>query len=481
MHLFPLLALLAKGVNTNKPIRFEESDDFAFYDRYFHVFDDADNPYFDPLTLRRRIATHPHSNVATMRKSTFQNRWGAATSQVANGQTLWLLSKDYSATLVSRAMTRKSNVTRAPVMDIAAWLFRKDKFPTEATATTLLEYFRKTFPMTDSDFDSLFVFRDEAPAKIFANNQLTDDEVRTIVNALEVSDVPVEIEEEDENEETALEEDDPILLEVRKVLAVGSSGIILRGCPGTSKTWYAWNLALALTGNRPDRIDRVQFHPSLGYEDFVEGYRPDEKAKSGFEIIPKRFLNAVDRTNAEKAPFVFIIDEINRGDPARVFGELLTYMETGYRGVNFPLPYSNREISIPSNLIIIATMNPHDRNITQLDMALLRRFDQVDISPSGEKVGEFLGIAGMAPDESAKVIDWFTKLQKLLPFGLGHTYFLRVGDLTTLGTVWKYRILPFCESVLEFETEKLDHVRRSYESLRTALGGSPAGEQGDEQ
>ena len=96
----------------------------------------------------------------------------------------------------------------------------------------------------------------------------------------------------------------------------------------------------------------MQFHPSLGYEDFVEGHSPSEEAKSGFTIIPKRFIKAIEVACCDMSrPFVFIIDEINRGDPARIFGELLTYIEAGWRDTKFPLPYSGGSIAVPRNLI----------------------------------------------------------------------------------------------------------------------------------
>lgn len=116
-------------------------------------------------------------------------------------------------------------------------------------------------------------------------------------------------------------------------------------------------------------------------------------------------------------------------------------------------------------------MNPHDRSITQLDMALLRRFDHIDIQPSKEMVSQFLLEAGMGSQEAEFIIQWFDQLQNLLPFGIGHAYFLNIGDIGKLGLLWRYRILPFCESILEFEQERLEDIRRSYKSLERRLRG----------
>jgi len=172
-HLFPILSLLARGVNTTGLTRYEEADDFAFWNDYFRVVGDDADPYFDPLTLQRRIATHPHSNVATARKGTFENSWGAAHSQVVQqpvaggpagateAQTQWRLDPSWPATVVQRVMTKGGEVTRAPVVDIAAWLFRQDEFPDNATAQTLQQRFRETFPLDDATYTQLFVFDEE--------------------------------------------------------------------------------------------------------------------------------------------------------------------------------------------------------------------------------------------------------------------------------------------------------------------------------
>ncbi|WP_419189003.1 McrB family protein [Stieleria marina] len=274
-----------------------------------------------------------------------------------------------------------------------------------------------------------------------------------------------------ESQSSVLSDDDSLMQEVSAVLGMGSSGIIFRGCPGTGKTWYAWQVALKLTDNDPSRIVRVQFHSSMGYEDFVEGYKPTQNSKSGFEVVPKTFLQTVELANGTDKPVVFIIDEINRGDPSRVFGELLTYIEDGWRGVQFTTPFRGEPVSIPRNLILLATMNQHDRSITQLDMAMLRRFDHIDIYPSSDLTNQFLIDAGMVATDASKITEWFEQMQQLLPFGMGHTYFLNVGDNGRLAQVWRYRILPFCESVLEFEPDKLGHVSQSFKALERRLSG----------
>lgn len=479
MHLFPFLALLKKGINADNLTLYEESDDYDFFDAHFRVPGDEKTPYFDPLVRKRRIATHPHSNVATARKGTFEKSWGAATSEIENGNTYWQLANDFDDTVRRKVMTRGGETTRANVLDVAVWLFRNEEFPDNADATSLQQRFRDTFSMSDEVYNKLFEINDEPAENIFTNTPIAPAEMEELIGSLEITKAkakpkPVGPSKEIKSE---LEEDDPILQEVRAVLDMGTSGMILRGCPGTSKSWYAWNIALDLTDNDPERIKRVQFHPSYGYEDFVEGYRPAEDKKSGFDIVDRSFLDWVRKANDSEDTHVYIIDEINRGDPSRVFGEVLTYIEEGWRGVDFTLPYSGKNISVPRNLIIIATMNQHDRSITQLDMAMLRRFDHIDVHPSKERVAEFLSNAGMEEAKTEIIVEWFDNLQGMLnPVGIGHTYFLNVANIGRMSQIWRYRILPFCESVLEFEQDRLEDVKRSYNAMHKRLLGQKSGE-----
>jgi hypothetical protein len=476
-HLVPFLALIEKGVNASAFTQFEEKDDEAFFDRYFKVPGNAASPWFDPITRERRIPTHTHSNVATARKGTFRSSWNAAeTRQTATGDTEWKLAPDCIDIVCRKVMTRGGKLNRPNVVDLAVWFFRQEDFPDNATASDLQQRFRQAFPLPDDSYNKLFSFIDEPPERLFAATALTDADVEevvesTLIDTSSVAPPPPQPAPSRVPPTSKLDADDPILAEVRSVLDINSSGIIFRGCPGTGKSWYAWNIALALTNNRPDRVFRVQFHPSFGYEDFVEGYQPAESKTSGFEVVPRIFLQAAELAASSGDYVAFVIDEINRGDPARVFGEVLTYIENGWRDIPFISPYRGVETRIPRNLVLLATMNPHDRSITQLDMALLRRFDHIDITPSKEKVEEFLLAAGLDATRTSAVVEWFEQLQQLMPFGIGHTYFLGIADTAKLAAVWRYRILPFCESVLEFEPERLDHVRSSFLALQRRLGG----------
>lgn len=162
--------------------------------------------------------------------------------------------------------------------------------------------------------------------------------------------------------------------------------LILQGPPGTGKTWLAKRLGYALLGVKdPDRLLAVQFQPSLSYEDFVRGWRPD--GGGGLRLADGVFLDAVEAAKQEPSqPFVLVIEEINRGNPAQILGEMLTLIEDGKRRPDEALRLAyprtvDERVYVPDNLHIIGTMNLADRSLALVDLALRRRFAFVSLSP----------------------------------------------------------------------------------------------------
>ncbi len=163
--------------------------------------------------------------------------------------------------------------------------------------------------------------------------------------------------------------------------------LILQGPPGTGKTWLAKRLAYALIGRRSERRVRpFQFHPNLSYEDFVRGWRP--KADGGLELVDGPFLEAVEAARGDPDDaYVLVIEEINRGNPAHIFGEMLTLLEADKRTRDEALALSYRRrsaerVHIPPNFYVIGTMNVADRSLALVDFALRRRFAFVDLEPT---------------------------------------------------------------------------------------------------
>ena len=238
-----------------------------------------------------------------------------------------------------------------------------------------------------------------------------------------------------------LDEDDEVLIAVRQAHEMGYAGVILSGPPGTGKSWYAQQIGVALSGSW-DAIRSVQFHPSYQYEDFIFGYAPKEEG--GFELRPKEFARICrDAATNPDTLHALIIDEISRSDVVRVFGEALTYIETDKREQPFQLA-SGEELSVPKNLIIIGTMNPWDKGVDELDMALERRFAQVDLEPNAETLRRLLDERKVPEAFVNSIVEFFTKLQQqpLETVRLGHAYFLRCTDEESAKRAWRLRLKP---------------------------------------
>jgi 5-methylcytosine-specific restriction protein B len=162
--------------------------------------------------------------------------------------------------------------------------------------------------------------------------------------------------------------------------------LILQGPPGTGKTWLSRKLAFALVGQRDDsKVRAVQFHPNLCYEDFVRGWRPAGDGK--LTLVDGPFVEMIEAAGKEpQARHVVVIEEINRGNPAQIFGEMLTLLEADKRTPNEALELSYRRfdderVFIPDNLYVIGTMNVADRSLALVDLALRRRFAFIDLEP----------------------------------------------------------------------------------------------------
>lgn len=163
--------------------------------------------------------------------------------------------------------------------------------------------------------------------------------------------------------------------------------IILQGPPGTGKTWIAKRLAFALIGQRDDsKIRAVQFHPNLSYEDFIRGWRPSGEGK--LTLVDGPFMEVIKTAiDDPESKYVIVIEEINRGNPAQVFGEMLTLLEADKRSPDEALELSYRKsagerVYIPSNLYVIGTMNIADRSLALVDLALRRRFAFIGLEPT---------------------------------------------------------------------------------------------------
>lgn len=162
--------------------------------------------------------------------------------------------------------------------------------------------------------------------------------------------------------------------------------LILQGAPGVGKTFAAKRLAYSLMGEKDDsRIEFIQFHQNYSYEDFVMGYRPSGDSYELKYGIFYQFCKKAENQPDKK--FFFIIDEINRGNLSKIFGELLMLIEKDYRGTKATLAYNGMPFSVPKNLYIIGMMNTADRSLAMIDYALRRRFSFFEMTPAFESKG----------------------------------------------------------------------------------------------
>lgn len=244
--------------------------------------------------------------------------------------------------------------------------------------------------------------------------------------------------------------------------------LILQGPPGVGKTLIARRLAYGLIGTRADdQVEWLQFHQSYSYEDFVQGWRP---SKSGFELQPGRFLQFCRRAaSAPSRDFVLVIDEINRGNLSRIFGEVLSLLETDKRGSGHAvtLSYQSHELAqrdmttpffVPENLFVIGMMNTADRSLAMVDYALRRRFSFVSLAPQFESphFRVFLESRGVPRGLVDHIVRTMSEINKDIcedrrhlgeGFQIGHSFFCPpvgvTGDFTSwFAAVVEHEILP---------------------------------------
>ena len=235
--------------------------------------------------------------------------------------------------------------------------------------------------------------------------------------------------------------------------------VIFQGPPGTGKTFVARKLANCLSGSK-ERVRLVQFHPSYAYEDFVQGYRPAPvSGQPGFELRNGPLLEAAERARAEPdAKHFLVIDEINRGNLSKVFGELYFLLE--YRDEDMRLLYADEPFSLPDNLYIIGTMNTADRSIALVDLALRRRFHFVEFHPHKPPVEGILQrwLAQSAPAMSwvADIVDHANKKLDDQQTAIGPSYFMKRNlNEEMLRLIWEHNVRPYIEEHLYGEHDRL--------------------------
>jgi 5-methylcytosine-specific restriction protein B len=247
--------------------------------------------------------------------------------------------------------------------------------------------------------------------------------------------------------------------------------VIFYGPPGTGKTYVARELAWALSGDKA-RVRLVQFHPSYAYEDFIEGYRPKAGGDPGFELRNGPFKALAQAALADRShDYYLVIDEMNRGNVAKVLGELYFLLE--YRDEKIQLQYSAEPFELPPNLRIIGTMNTADRSIALLDAALRRRFAFIPFFPDRPPVEGLLRrwLRKNRPEMAwvADVVDRANERLADRNGAIGPSFFLKSDlDEGRLEGIWRHEIGPYLEDHF------LDDPERLREFELPALRGRPS-------
>ncbi|MCO6466931.1 MAG: AAA family ATPase [Bradyrhizobiaceae bacterium] len=233
--------------------------------------------------------------------------------------------------------------------------------------------------------------------------------------------------------------------------------VILQGPPGTGKTWLARRLAFALIGAKDQRrVRAVQFHPNLSYEDFVRGWRPT--AEGRLAITDGIFMEAVKAAHANPSvPQVVVIEEINRGNPAQIFGEMLTLLDADKRNesealeLSYPDSNGERKVFLPPNLYVIGTMNIADRSLALVDFALRRRFAFADLLPNIDATWHHWVVSrcGLSPSLASAIQRKMKELNNVISadkrlgkqFQVGHSYVTPTFHLGGDGKQWFHQVV----------------------------------------
>jgi 5-methylcytosine-specific restriction protein B len=257
-------------------------------------------------------------------------------------------------------------------------------------------------------------------------------------------------------------------------LLLRKKNLILQGAPGVGKTFAARRLAYAIMGEKDDsRVMQVQFHQNYSYEDFVMGYKPNENG--GFDMKYGVFRKFCTRAAVDKEhKYFFIIDEINRGNLSKIFGELLMLIENDYRDKPIQLSYNDETFAVPSNIYIIGMMNTADRSLAMIDYALRRRFSFFEMKPGFETDSFNNHILGWSSPKLRSLIKAIIELNEVISdddslgsgFCIGHSYLCNFDNGYDLDSIVEYDIIPMLR---EYWFDNDERFNQEAQKLRNAL------------
>ena len=328
------------------------------------------------------------------------------------------------------------------------------------------------------DFADIKACKDLSDMEFFKNNcqgslfKLTKEEYNVILDLIRDSNPGSNrvVNYEDYTQEDFLNEvymSKEDLNSLRELL-INKKNIILQGAPGVGKTFSARRLAYQMMGQKDKtRVSLIQFHQNYSYEDFIMGYKP-----SGSEFVLQRgvfYKFCVNAANNPDKDYFFIIDEINRGNLSKIFGELLMLIEKDYRGTKLTLAYKDERFFVPKNVYIIGMMNTADRSLAIIDYALRRRFSFYQMKPGFDTKGFKEYASNLNSERFNKLIDKIKELNRKIVsddslgegFEIGHSYFCGQQEITDawLHQVINYDIIPMLQEYWFDNKREVDNWR----------------------
>jgi DNA replication protein DnaC len=340
-------------------------------------------------------------------------------------------------------------------------------------------------------YETLQTNPDLAKSEPIINNQgslfkLTEQEYEIIRSLIDEANIPVKIKIESYDKKKAMQ--GLFLAEVQFDEMLDAlkekKNVVLQGAPGVGKTYVAKRLAHALIGsNDPRRIEMIQFHQSYSYEDFIQGFRPTPRGHFDLKYgIFHQFCRRAQREELAQEPYVFIVDEINRGNLSKIFGELMMLIEPDKRGKDYAIPLaysqdSDEKFYIPENLHLIGMMNTADRSLAMVDYALRRRFRFITLRPefASGAFNNFLVVNGAKPELVEKIVARMNKLNEVIAadtknlgpgYQIGHSYFCPQ-NVMKLDEKWYCRVVE--TEILPLIQEYWFDNDQKVEELRSAL------------
>lgn len=457
-HSWIFLASKRLDMNPTAAVEYRDSDDKQFWNRYMRLRGD-DEPFFDPCAGSYRKVDYPHNGAFKQRN----DRWTTADYGIARRTgDQWQFEPTYIDRLRDKSFTKASaDYQPIPEPDVIAWLYRWEPFADGTTYAEVRARFITDFNLTEPELDVLFTRNSndgnpEVDDQFFTTRKINEDLVVEMAKQGANFDMGEAIELVAERSGAQPVDVDDVVDLVRR----GRGQVILQGPPGTGKTYLARQITAKLLG-APDSVieepaqlstflkerqappdgslpdgapgiwDMVQFHPSYNYEDFVRGISSEiEGDRPVFRAVNRTMAALSKSAGADPEKLVvLIIDEINRGDLAKVLGELIFALE--YRGEAVRTPYEvggSALLTVPKNLLVLATMNTADRSIALIDYAIRRRFDFVDLGASRDTLERFLVQGEQGLDATERVLSLFDAVNNPLvdepDYRIGQTYFM---------------------------------------------------------